>query len=52
MQNVRIGGTFSGGVVVSINREGIFVLKNGLTRFYTTQEVEQTLDRALVTAAR
>lgn len=52
MQNVRIGGTFSGGIVVSINREGIFVLKNGLTRFYTAQEVEQTLDRVLVAGTR
>jgi hypothetical protein len=52
MQHVRIGGTFSGGIVVSINREGIFVLKNGLTRFYTAQEVTQILDRALVTTAR
>lgn len=52
MQHIRVGGTFSGGVVVSINREGIFVLKNGMTRFYTAQEVEQTLDRALAAGTR
>lgn len=45
MQLVRIGGSFNGGVVVSINDSGIFVLKNGHTRFYTRQEVENTLSR-------
>lgn len=48
-QHIKIGGTFNNGVVVAITHSGIFVVKNNLTRFYTTKEVEQVLTRKLVT---
>lgn len=53
MNLVKIGGKFvSGGVVVSINHEGIFVLKDGETRFYTKQEVEKEIAIVRATVRR
>ena len=52
MNHVKIGGTFLGGLVAAINNEGIFVLKNGFTRFYTKQEVEKEIAVVRATVQR